>query len=182
MLKVNTKMKTVRTCSMTWSGEVQDHSPNSGFSVPSPRRLISSSFPVNFRRNLRKHNIYKPVIKWLCLSVGNTHHFCAWPFQSDPHRTLSFSLTSGGKSYVIQWGAYFQQKGRRRRKGILVSKHIVEIHLRFKKKKKKVKTSATISAEWTPVSSLSSLMTATLGSSPSSIPPYQHQQHARFYI
>jgi hypothetical protein len=30
------------------------------------------------------------------------HHFCAWPFQSDPHWCLSFSLTSGGKSYVNQ--------------------------------------------------------------------------------
>lgn len=42
--------------------------------------------------------------------MKESHHFWAWPFQSDPHRTLSFSLTSGGKSYVIQWGAYTDQK------------------------------------------------------------------------
>lgn len=37
-------------------------------------------------------------------------------------------------------------------------------------------TSATISADETPVSSLSSLMTACLGSSPSSIPPCQKRE------
>lgn len=42
----------------------------------------------------------------------------------------------------------------------------------WQKKRSKIHTSAVISAELTPVSSLNSLMTAVLGSSPSSIPPY----------
>lgn len=40
------------TCSMTCSGNIHDQTLNSGFAVPSPRRFISSSFPVNLKRNL----------------------------------------------------------------------------------------------------------------------------------
>lgn len=45
-------------------------------------------------------------------------------------------------------------------------------------KQRKVGTSSIISAETTPVSSLSSLIAAVLGSSPSSIPPYQSIKYA----
>lgn len=45
-----------RSCLHTWfsscSIDIHDHFPNSCLSVPSPRRFISSSFPVNFMRNL----------------------------------------------------------------------------------------------------------------------------------
>lgn len=42
---------------LTWltisCGDIHDHCPNSGFSVPLPKRLTSSSFPLNFNRNLK---------------------------------------------------------------------------------------------------------------------------------
>lgn len=43
---------------ISW-GEIQDHCPNSAFSVPSPKRLTSSSFPVNFNRNLMLQTYYQ---------------------------------------------------------------------------------------------------------------------------
>lgn len=42
----------IHTSSIIFSGDIHAHSPNSAFSVPSPRRLTSSSFPVNLMRNL----------------------------------------------------------------------------------------------------------------------------------
>jgi len=41
------------TFSITSWGVIHVHSPNSGFSDPSPLRLISSSFPVSLNKNLR---------------------------------------------------------------------------------------------------------------------------------
>jgi hypothetical protein len=67
-----------------------------------------SSWPrFDWFRRVRDHNGLGSVELFL-LNVGYlfAHHFCAWPFQSDPHWCLSFSLTSGGKSYVNQEGVW----------------------------------------------------------------------------
>lgn len=42
---------------------------------------------------------------WLCKAheiklKKNTHHFCACPCHSPPHRRLTLAFTAGGKSYV----------------------------------------------------------------------------------
>lgn len=70
------------TRSTTCCGIIHDHSPNSAFSIPSPTRFISSSFPVNLRRNLSIQSLKFDKINWnvnvVLKKVYKSDFFCRY--------------------------------------------------------------------------------------------------------
>lgn len=145
------EVKWIITSFRTSSGFAHFQSSNSGFSLPSPKRLISLSSPVNLKKNLEGFKQNYPNVFNVCLKV---------PF-------LSLAIPSCTPE-LCKPLLYIQRK--------VVSEPLWDLRKRVTISDKTENnwrlTSPITFAETIPVSSFNSLNTAAAGSSFSSTPPF----------